>query len=306
MEKPHLRANLPNRSQKSIERPNRLTVFNNERPGLSRTPILQCTPDTKTKDFIRNFEPKQSLYLPQLRNQNFAVEPKIKSQLKLIHENIRPSFSIYFQKFIEMPKITEGKKTLVLDLDETLIHSFAKLGAKSPVNAENFFFKVRPYVKELLEYASKRFELIVFTASNQDYADIILDKLDPAREMFKLRLYRPSCISTPIGLVKDLRILKNRSLENIILVDNNIISLAYQLDNGVPILSWYGDAVDTELLKLINYLKIIEKVPDVRKVLKTTFNLAHTVRILNPYQTSTLVNPYKNLLVRFETNHKIK
>lgn len=276
MEKSHLRTNIPVRSLNSVERPNRLTVFNTSRPGLSKTPVLPYLPSSKIKEFSKGFESKENFYLPQLKNQNFAIEPKIKSQLKLIHENIRPSLSMYFEKFIDMPAINEGKKTLILDMDETLVHSFAKLGTKNFGNGENFFFKIRPFAKELLEYASKRFELIVFTASNQDYADIVLDKLDPTREIFKLRLYRDSCIKTPIGLVKDVRILKNRSLNNIVLVDNSVISLAYQLDNGVPILSWYGDTLDTELLKLTNFLKILEKVPDVRKVLKSTFNLAHT------------------------------
>ena len=40
--------------------------------------------------------------------------------------------------------------------------------------------------------------------------------------------------------VKDLRIVQDRNIEDIIIVDNSIISFAFQLDNGVPICAYYS------------------------------------------------------------------
>jgi RNA polymerase II subunit A small phosphatase-like protein len=54
--------------------------------------------------------------------------------------------------------------------------------------------------------------------------------------------------------IKDLRILLGRDLKNVILVDNSVHSFAYQVENGIPILPWYSDMGDTELLKLMDYL----------------------------------------------------
>lgn len=276
MEISQIKESLTSRRTKSRQRSSRLFTLNENRSINSNTPILPYIPSKDPKSFIHKEKLEEKLFLPQIKKQNFIIDPKMKSQLVLIQENIRPSFSKYFEKFIEMPPLAEGKKTLVLDLDETLVHSFAKIGTMNGNKGDNFFFKVRPYVKELLDYVCKKFEVIVFTASSQDYADSVLNKLDPNRQIFKMRLYRDSCINTPIGPVKDLRILKNRNLKDLILVDNNLISQAYQLENAVPIYSWYGDVLDTELLKLTGFLKILEKVSDVRKVLKSTFDLSFT------------------------------
>ena len=64
---------------------------------------------------------------------------------------------------------------------------------------------------------------------------------------------RESCIITEKVCVKDLRTLGNRSLENVVFVDNCIILFGFQLENAIPILSWYGDHHDRELKKLIQF-----------------------------------------------------
>ena len=65
-------------------------------------------------------------------------------------------------------------------------------------------------------------------------------------------------------LIKDLRILANRNLKNIIIVDNAAYSFAYQIDNGIPIISWYNDRYDKELYNLMDYLKILASLDDIR------------------------------------------
>lgn len=89
---------------------------------------------------------------------------------------------------------------------------------------------IRPFAKELLKQLSKICEIIVFTASHECYANVVLDYLDPKGDLVSHRLFRGQCWQTEEGVyIKDLRALKNRNLENILLVDNAAYSYFYQL-----------------------------------------------------------------------------
>ena len=46
------------------------------------------------------------------------------------------------------------------------------------------------------------------------------------------------------------------------------------MNNGIPIISWYDDRNDVELLNLMKYLKLLINVPDVREVNEQTFHLS--------------------------------
>mmetsp|Transcript_16185 Transcript_16185/g.15573 ORF Transcript_16185/g.15573 Transcript_16185/m.15573 type:complete len:103 (-) Transcript_16185:98-406(-) len=96
----------------------------------------------------------------------------------------------------------------------------------------------------------------VFTASEQSYADLIIDKIDPNKEFFSFRLYRHHCIRQEEVFVKDLRVISDRDPEHIIIVDNSILSFGFQLDNGVPICAFFNyNTQDQELLYLLSYLE---------------------------------------------------
>jgi len=89
---------------------------------------------------------------------------------------------------------------------------------------------------------------------------VVLDILDPKHEIFVKRLYRDSCIRTTEGgvYVKDLRIFEpSRKLEDIVIVDNAVYSFGYQLENGIPIIPFYDDKKDEELLHLTQYLECL-------------------------------------------------
>ncbi|CAG9310197.1 unnamed protein product [Blepharisma stoltei] len=177
----------------------------------------------------------------------------------------------------------ENKKTVIFDLDETLVHCNEISKKFTPdavlpirfVTGEviNAGINIRPYTKECLEYASQNFEVIVFTASHKCYADAVLDYLDPKGDLIHHRFYRDSCIINQGVYIKDLRIFLNRDLCDMIIVDNAAYSFAYQIDNGIPIISWFDDKNDTELLNLINYLKVLQEVKDVREINRETFKL---------------------------------
>ena len=50
--------------------------------------------------------------------------------------------------------------------------------------------RVRPYLADCLERLSQLYEIVVFTAGVQEYADKILDQIDPERQIIKKRMYR--------------------------------------------------------------------------------------------------------------------
>ena len=175
-----------------------------------------------------------------------------------------------------LPELPEGRKTLVFDLDETLVHCTSEdpdATLALPGSLKKVGVKIRPFAVECLREASKLFEVAVFTASRQEYADVVLDYLDPEHEYIQHRLYRSSCVLVDGTYVKDLRVLGNRDLSQVVLVDNSVAAFARQISNGVPIRSWANDKHDRELLKLLDYLKVLEKARDVREVNRAKFHL---------------------------------
>lgn len=130
---------------------------------------------------------------------------------------------------------------------------------------------------------SKYYEVIVFTASQSCYANVILDYLDPRNEYIHHRLFRESCIGTKEGVtVKDLRILKDRNLNEIVIVDNSGNSMGCQIDNGIPIIPFHHNKNDTELLDLMDYLKAIQFENDLRVPNKNTFRLQDYAKYNSP------------------------
>lgn len=64
--------------------------------------------------------------------------------------------------------------------------------------------------------------------------------------------------------VKDLRIFKNRDMKDMVIVDNSVYSFAFQIENGIPIIPYYSDKEDEEMLHLIYYLNCLVQADDVR------------------------------------------
>ena len=142
------------------------------------------------------------------------------------------------------PEIARGKKyTLVLDLDETLIH----------YNEDEHYYLVRPGVNDFLKELSNYFELVMFTASVKEYADWIVDSIDPQR-LFDYRLYRPHCKYQDEMYIKDISML-GRDLSKVIIIDNLFDSFMNQPDNGILIENWFDDMEDQELHVLKPFLK---------------------------------------------------
>ena len=132
-------------------------------------------------------------------------------------------------------------------------------------------FAIRPYALTFLKKMAKKWEIVIFTASHQDYANAILDELDPDGIIFSHRLYRQHCTIINDMYVKDLSRI-NRKRKDTVLVDNAAYSYCMQLSNGIPILPFY-DGKDYELSALESYLEKLYCCEDVRQMNAEYFQL---------------------------------
>ena len=152
------------------------------------------------------------------------------------------------------------KYSLILDLDETLVHY---------IEEENrAYVQVRPYADFFLHEMAKHFELVIFTAAAEDYADIVLNELDK-NKVINYKLYRKHTEQINGVFIKDLSKL-GRDLSKILIVDNNKDNFSLQPENGLHICSFIGDQNDDELYNLSSDLmKIVESNKnDIRPTIK--------------------------------------
>ncbi|KAG9147252.1 hypothetical protein Leryth_017988 [Lithospermum erythrorhizon] len=196
-----------------------------------------------------------------------------------------------------LPKKTRRcpSTTLVLDLDETLVHSMlepcqdADFTFHVKFNQENHtvYVRCRPYLRDFMERVSGLFEIIIFTASQSIYADQLLNVLDPKRKVFRHRVFRDSCVFVDGNYLKDLSVL-GRDLSRVMIVDNSPQAFGFQVDNGIPIESWFDDPYDKELLTLLPFLESLIGVDDVRPLIAKKFNLgAKVAAAICPYRSDS-------------------
>lgn len=143
-----------------------------------------------------------------------------------------------------LPPNTTGKEyTLVLDLDETLLHFDDR---KDEV-------RVRPFALDFLEQMSRYYEIVIFTAGMRDYADWAIKHIGPqpkrknepeaAAKYISHRLYREHALPCKEFYIKDLSQI-NRDLSKTMIVDNTSECFLLQPENGITIKSWYDDPHD--------------------------------------------------------------
>ncbi|KPI43086.1 Phosphatase PSR1 [Cyphellophora attinorum] len=172
----------------------------------------------------------------------------------------------------------KGRKCLILDLDETLVHSSFKILNQAdftiPVEIEGQYHNVyvikRPGVDQFMKRVGELYEVVVFTASVSKYGDPLLDQLD-IHHVVHHRLFRESCYNHQGNYVKDLSQV-GRDLKETIIIDNSPTSYIFHPQHAVPISSWFSDAHDNELLDLIPVLEDLAgpQVQDVSLVLDVT------------------------------------
>lgn len=155
------------------------------------------------------------------------------------------------------------KYTLVLDLDETLIY-YVHAKQKQPTGEEppeEDYYMVRPYALKFLKELAKYFEIVIFTAATKQYADPIIDDIDPDK-VISHRLYRRDTYVEGNVHIKDLEII-GRHLSKTLIVDNICDNFKYQKEHGIHIRDWYGNYSDDRLKRLSEVLiGIVNKEPE--------------------------------------------
>lgn len=229
----------------------------------------------------------------ELLKQETMISNSIKSPLSSSAYVIPPPQRLY--PLSRNPGRKRKKKTLILDLDETLIHSLSRGSPRSFNNSSSlhmieiklnnistlYYVHKRPYCDFFLKEMSKLYELQIFTASVKEYADPIIDWLEsnivdfksPTQQqnrVFTKRYYRNDCTYRPgVGYIKDLSQFfpREEDLRNVIILDNSPVSYALHENNAVMIEGWINDQSDRDLLNLLPMLHSLSICIDVRYIL---------------------------------------
>jgi len=177
------------------------------------------------------------------------------------------------------PALDSQRKTLLLDLDETLVHVTQDPAEKYTFSLlidiqgqpTTFYISTRPYLDQFLTEIARFFEVVLFTAAEKVYADPITDAID-TKGLITHRLYREHCVNWHGRLVKDLSCL-GRSLRKVVLIDVKTMqdseeNFKFQPTNGVKIKRFQGDPEDSALLDLEPLLDRLKGTADVRGVLE--------------------------------------
>ena len=230
---------------------NNNTNNNNNNNKNILTSILQNFPSNNTNNNT-NLTLHDKYLSPYSTSTNTITLTK-KPKLPLSHSTHslqKPSISF-------LPPQNSPKKTLILDLDETLVHSsFKQFPGDIQLKIPFFNKKIltinvlkRPFLDEFLSTFSKIFEIVIFTSSVSEYANPLLNELDPNKKIFKFRLFREHCVFMCGLYIKDLKKI-GRNLKNCVIIDNNPISFVANKENGIPIKSFHYDKNDFELKRI--------------------------------------------------------
>ncbi|VVA29371.1 PREDICTED: CTD [Prunus dulcis] len=182
---------------------------------------------------------------------------------KVLHKPQSPETRPETQARLPLPPLASPeKRTVCLDLDETLVHSVT---GPPPKNFDfvvqpkvrgkvmTFYVVKRPGVDAFLERLAAQYEVVVFTAGLRDYATLVLDRLDRKR-LVSHRLYRDSCKEMSGKFVKDLSRL-GRDLRRVVIVDDNPNAYFLQPENAIPVRRFFYDPADRELERLLEFFE---------------------------------------------------
>ena len=297
----HLRTEGSNITKKDLKE--RYPLSNNKENKENKT---QRNNSSNNKDSKNILKPKKNKTKNMSNNifnnvyNNIQNKNETKNEIKN-NKKIENRNSTIFrnQKDILNHNISSKQKTLVLDLDETLIYTSFEPSSDTDICIEidlnvneqlinqmknnrlnslkknckvltKVYLSKRPYLDKFISQLSSYYEICIYSASSEKYASSILDVIDPNNIISK-KFFRDDCIyldnSETFSYIKDLEKI-NKNYKDVIMVDDNASSFILQNENGIPIKSWRGDQKDIELLKLIPILKNLSGFYDVRTEIK--------------------------------------
>ena len=296
---------------------------------------LLCTTTAETSSlFLTSSHPSddpsfeyyyKQYYLDSSYNTPSNYSTYLSSSLKLISNFPSNTTQLFHKQLLSKTQslpFTPYKKTLILDMDETLIHADVDYKFKYHDTILKFKYQddetgndeeeinipliLRPHLFDFLNIVSQQYELILFTASEKAYADAIVDYIEKERKYFNKRLYRDSCLYLNPGLyIKDLSIFDNRKLEDIsVLSEISATLTALEIDccGKIKDFSVLSSLSNLQSLRLIGSNKLpdlsfVKNLPEL-KVFDFRMN------VLDGDLTPCLPIPYVSIQNRKHYNHK--
>ena len=188
------------------------------------------------------------------------------SRAKQNYEDKKPTPQ---DSFVDVSKLDPSRPTVVMDMDETMIKAFTEadeefydvkppkymelnlrmiLNYKSKGTKHGVKVIFRPYLFDILDFLSLEYNLVVYTAGMQEYAEPIIDAIEAETKYFQARLYRQHCTKVNGQYLKDLKLIAKDgiSLEKMVLLDNSMFCFSLNLNNGIPIPDFTGLEEDEE------------------------------------------------------------
>ena len=217
------------------------------------------------KNKIKNM--KNSKKIPtKIVKKPLAISPSLYKKIQIGVYIYYDNFKILLEKnkikepFL--PPIDNNKfiYTLVLDLDETLVHYIEE--------KDRHYVQVRPYAEYFISEMGKYFELVIFTSAEEEYANIVLDEIDK-NKVISHKLYRRHVEFNDGFCLKDLNKL-GRDIKKVCIIDNDKNNFKLHEDNGIEIKEFLGEQDDNELDLLGDLLMAIieSNLDDIRPIIK--------------------------------------
>ncbi len=202
--------------------------------------------ENNKKKFFEFYENIQTREIPIKKN-SFIKNINIRSQI---------SNSI---KLPIIPFLTNKNYTLLINIDDTLIHSYK--------NSNKII--IRNYLNEFLSSLIPYYELISFTYGNKKYSDNIINVIEEKEIYFEFNLYKENCTYLNEEYYKDFNKL-GRDIKRTIIIEDIDNNFENQNDNTILIKSFVNNENDYILKNLCSILIEIAKdeCDDIRKSLK--------------------------------------
>jgi TFIIF-interacting CTD phosphatase-like protein len=156
------------------------------------------------------------------------------------------------------------RKTLVLDIDETLLHStYEKLEQEPDYMYKGRRVYLRPRLNEFLEFCFANFEVGIWTSSKSEYAKKTLKFIVTDLSKFKFIWTRKKCTKTykkngfweDVVYIKNLNCLPDFQAADFIMIDDTPSNIQPADSNIIMISEYRGELDDAELLEIIKSLK---------------------------------------------------
>ena len=199
-----------------------------------------------------------------------VISPSLYKKIQICVYVYYDNFKILLEKNkIKIPYLppidtSKYKYTLVLDLDETLVHYIEE--------KDRHYVQVRPFAEYFISEMGKFFEIVIFTSAEEEYANIVLEEIDK-NKVIAYKLFRRHVEYIDGYCLKDLNKI-GRDLSKVCIIDNDKNNFKLQNDNGIEIKEFLGEQDDNELDLLGDLLMSIidSNLDDIRPVIKDIRN----------------------------------